>query len=81
MKVEFQKFIQYLYDEKQASENTVVSYERDLKKLIHFLEENGIEQVGQVNETILNSYVLELEKEGRKPSTVSRNIEIGRAHV
>lgn len=74
MKVEFQKFIQYLYDEKQASENTVVSYERDLKKLIHFLEENGIEQVGQVNETILNSYVLELEKEGRKPSTVSRNI-------
>lgn len=74
MKMEFQKFIQYLYDEKQASTNTVVSYERDLKKLIHFLEENGIEQVEQVTATNLNSYILELEREGRKPSTVSRNI-------
>lgn len=74
MKVEFQKFIQYLYDEKQASMNTVVSYERDLKKLIHFLEESGIEHVEQVTTNHLNSYILELKQEGRKPSTVSRNI-------
>jgi len=71
---EIQVFIQYLHDVKQTSENTEVSYERDLKKMNQFLSEQGITKVASVTATDLNSFVLFLEKEGRKPSTISRSI-------
>ena len=56
------------------SENTTDSYERDLRKLEHYLSEQGISQVTQITATNLNSYILYLEKEGKKPSTISRCI-------
>ena len=34
MNQDIHNFIQYLHQEKQTSENTEVSYERDLKKMI-----------------------------------------------
>ena len=56
------------------SDNTAVSYERDLKKLWSYLEEQGITQVTEITATSLNSYILFLEREGKKPSTISRSI-------
>lgn len=67
-------FINYLINTKGSSKNTVLSYERDLKKLMKYLKINEITQLNKVNETILNSYVLDLEKKGRATSTISRNI-------
>ncbi len=67
-------FIQYLHQEKQTSENTEVSYKRDLKKMAQYLSSQGIDSVKNVTATILNSYVLFLEKEGMKPATISRSI-------
>lgn len=66
--------MQYLKEVKHTSENTVVSYERDLRKLEKYLAFLGISHVSQITATSLNSYVLSLEKEGRKPSTISRSI-------
>lgn len=63
-----------MHREKHTSENTELSYERDLKKLCQFLAEQDIETVEQVNATVLNAYILYLEKIGRKASTISRNI-------
>lgn len=74
MTKDIQNFIQYLHQEKQTSENTEVSYARDLRKMSTYLADQGIHAVGEVNATILNSYVLFLEKEGRKPATISRSI-------
>ncbi len=74
MKQEIAAFIQYLKEVRHASENTTDSYERDLRKLEHYLSEQGISQVTQVTATNLNSYILYLEKEGKKPSTISRCI-------
>ena len=59
---------------RRTSENTAVSYERDLKKLSRYFADHGIQNVEQVTHTGLNSYILFLEKQGRKPSTISRNI-------
>ena len=67
-------FINYLSKEKNASYNTQISYERDLKKLTEYLLQQGITKVQEVSETSLNSYVLFLEKQGKAASTVSRYI-------
>ncbi len=71
---EIQKFIRYMKEVRRTSENTAVSYERDLKKLSRYFADHGIQNVEQVTHTGLNSYILFLEKQGRKPSTISRNI-------
>ena len=59
-------------EEKHASKNTTLSYQRDLLKMADYLEENGITDCGKVTKTALNSYILFLEREGKAVSTVSR---------
>ena len=67
-------FISYLSVERNASYNTQISYERDLRKLAEYLVMQGVTKVQEVSETSLNSYVLYLEKQGKAASTVSRYI-------
>lgn len=74
MKEEIAKFIEYLHVEKQTSNNTEVSYERDLKKMCEYLEEKNIKTVNAVTDVSLNSYLLYLEKHGMKPATISRSV-------
>ncbi len=68
------EFISYLHNEKKMSENTELSYKRDLTKLCAFLNEQGINDFAKVTATNLNSYVLYMEKKQFKPATISRNI-------
>lgn len=79
MKCEIQEFISYLHNTKGTSHNTEVSYERDLRKLEQFLEEQGISETGQVTPTILNAYLMELERKNFAPSSISRNVASIRA--
>lgn len=74
MTQDIQNFIQYLHEEKQTSANTEVSYARDLKKMNEYLSAQGNIEVAEVTPTALNAYILYLEKEGRKPATISRSI-------
>ena len=62
MKQDIHNFIQYLHQEKQTSENTEVSYERDLKKMILYLTAHGVDRIDAVTPEVLNSYVIELEQ-------------------
>lgn len=72
MKEEIKSFIEYLKQVKNASENTMVSYQRDLLQMAKFLENMGISEPERVTKTALNSYILYLEKEGKATTTVSR---------
>lgn len=74
MEKEIQQFISYLHNIKKTSDNTEQSYKRDLTKARHFMESDGIRQVGAITEKDLNSYVLYLEKNKFAAATVSRNI-------
>ena len=74
MGIDIPKFTAYLTEKKNASDSTVASYRRDLKKLESFLEEHGIENIRQITVTNLNSYILYLERQGLSVATVSRNI-------
>ena len=74
MESAIQAFMSYLHNVKKMSENTRLSYERDLHKLQSFLTELGVYDMSTVSQTNLNSYVLYLEKKNFAPATISRNI-------
>ena len=50
-------FILYLHETKNTSKNTEVSYERDLKKLIRYLQEQGFDAEGAIDRERLGVYV------------------------
>ena len=83
MEPEFQQdmkqFVNYMEEEKNASNSTVLSYQRDLKKLFLYLDERGIHSVDEITSTNLNSYVLQMEKQGFSTSSVSRSVASMRA--
>ena len=74
MEQEIKGFVTYLHDVKKTSQNTELSYQRDLMKMMRFLRTQKVEKSKDVTETNLNSYILDLEKKGRAAATVSRNI-------
>lgn len=75
METEIKIFISYLHNTKRMSGNTVVSYERDLKKMMQYFQEaHQITRVQDITETSLNSYMLYLEKNHFAASTVSRSV-------
>ncbi len=74
MEQEIRGFVTYLHNVKKTSPNTELSYQRDLLKMMRFLQEQKVEKIGEVTETNLNSYILDLEKKGMAAATVSRNI-------
>lgn len=74
MEAEINTFMVYLQERRKKSENTAVSYHRDLLKVKGYMEEQGISDVRRITSTHLNSYILYLEKSGFSPSTISRSI-------
>ncbi len=68
------RFITYLHNVKKKSENTVLSYNRDLTKFIKYLRTNKITSLDKVEEKDLEKYIKELNDNGFKSATVSRNI-------
>lgn len=72
-------FIEYLKNYKSASENTILSYERDLKSFCNFLKKSGIGKPDKVNRTNMIAYLYEMEKKKRATATISRNIASLRA--
>lgn len=76
-----QEFLSYLKEVKNASVNTVASYQQDLKKLIGYLEKQNISDFSKISETSINSYILNMEKEGKSPATVSRSIASIKAFI
>ena len=81
MQNEIDSFISYLHNVKKTSENTKLSYQRDLKKLRMFLEERNVEAVSQMKEDDLQAYIEKLSDEQFKPTTISRNIASVKAFV
>ncbi len=73
-------FINYLRVHKNSSENTAVSYERDLKKMKAFLEESrNVREWEKVSPTDLNAYMLSMERDHYAASSISRSVASIRA--
>ena len=74
MEEQVTEFINYLHNIKKSSENTQLSYKRDLLKMVRFLSERGVEDALKVSEQDMTAYLLYLEKNGFTPATGSRNV-------
>ena len=69
---EVEKFVGYLRDVKKMSQNTILSYRRDLLQFASYMADRGVAEAGKVTKTSLDSYILFLEREGKAAATISR---------
>ncbi len=71
-------FLKFIKDEKKLSENTLQSYKRDLLQFEEYLNENNLNYL-KVTEDNITNYLKGIEGQGKKVSTVSRNLASIRA--
>ena len=74
MEREIDNFISYLHNIKKTSNNTELSYKRDLGKLCQYLVENGISDVNGITTEVLSSYIVYLGENHFAAATISRNV-------
>lgn len=74
-----ESFLNYLIEEKKASENTVLSYGRDIRNFLLYLETLEIYALDQVSKTTVISYLYQLQKEKKANATISRTMASLRA--
>lgn len=73
MQETIQSFTDYLQTERKRQKYRSLLSARS-SKAGSFLKEHGIEKPEQMNATVLNSYLLYLEREHFSPATISRSI-------
>ncbi len=64
----------YLRNEKQASQNTLSSYMRDLRQFALWLDEHGPEDARKVKQATVTEYVDWMTSKGKSAATVTRSI-------
>lgn len=64
----------YLMKVKQASENTVSSYMRDIRQFSEWLSENGVPDLVSVTQMNIRDYLAYLQVQGKSGATASRSL-------
>lgn len=72
-------FIDYLRDEKKLSQNTLMSYQRDIEQYISFLQEMNVKNIQQSNRNLIATYMTYQNNQGRAITTISRSLASIRA--
>jgi len=67
-------FIRHLKVEKNYAVNTVNAYRRDLEKLLRFIERRGVLQWRDIDEKLLNIFVMELRHANTSSRSIRRNL-------
>ena len=74
MNNEVAAFLAFLKDERQLSDNTLMSYQRDLEQTVTYLEDRGIVDWQQVDHHLLIDLLNSLRQQGKANSTINRVI-------
>ena len=74
MNNEVAAFLAFLKDERQLSDNTLMSYQRDLEQTVAYLEDRGIVDWQQVDHYLLIDLLNSLRQQGKANSTINRVI-------
>ncbi len=64
----------YLIKVKQASENTVSSYMRDIRQFSEWLSENGVPELVSATQMNIRDYLAYLQDQGKSGATASRSL-------
>ncbi len=67
-------FLIYLTMNRGLSKNTIESYSRDIRSLLVFLEEKGVENPAEATEAHMSDFFGNLHRKGLSPRSVSRNL-------
>jgi len=67
-------FIYHLSVEKGLADNTLDSYQRDLRKYLQFLQAQNINSFGQTSRRQITAYLSEQQSKGLAPSTITRSL-------
>ncbi|MBK8946484.1 MAG: tyrosine-type recombinase/integrase [Ignavibacteriae bacterium] len=70
------EFISNLSAIKRVSNNTIISYQNDLKQFIDFLEEKKIEELKFISEKIIRSFILNLNEQNFGRTSISRKLSV-----
>lgn len=73
MKSLSERYFNFLKKTKKASENTLLSYKRDINKYIAFLEQKNL-RIEATNGANVLDYLMNLQKSGMAAATVSRSL-------
>ena len=74
MNSEVVAFLAFLKDDRQLSDNTLMSYQRDLEQTVTYLQGRGITDWQQVDHYLLIDLLNNLRQQGKANSTVNRVI-------
>lgn len=69
-----EQFLIYLKQEKQYSDNTINSYEKDFKKFLQFLKEEKINNLDEIDFKLLRKYLFYLHEKNYTNKTTARMI-------
>ncbi|WP_353095866.1 site-specific tyrosine recombinase XerD [Tissierella praeacuta] len=67
-------YLEYIKNEKKLRNNTLEAYIRDVLQFKEYLLEHDIKEYKETNKTIIITYLMNLQKNGRATSTISRNL-------
>jgi len=70
----------YLAEDKKLSDSTLECYLRDVRQYLNFLEQRGLDDITRTNQSIVISYMLQLQKEEVSVSTILRKLSSLRSY-
>lgn len=73
MEKQVKLFLEFLQNEKKASDNTLQSYRRDIVYFNKYVESNQL-NYAKMEEEDIKAYLEHLQEVGKKPSTISRSL-------
>ncbi|MDR7856163.1 site-specific tyrosine recombinase XerD [Tissierella sp.] len=68
------KYLDYMKNEKKLTENTLEAYIRDIQQFKEYLIEHKIKDYNNTNKTVIITYLMDLQRNGKATSTISRNL-------
>lgn len=68
-----ENFLSFLQNDKKLSDNTLQSYNRDIKLYCNYLEQNDMDAI-TTSEADIKTYLNSLKENGKAVSTISRNL-------
>lgn len=67
-------FLHYLAVERGLAQNTLDSYKIDINQYMLYLKQQGISQLSLASKSNIIGYLMQLQKAGRAPATISRRL-------
>ena len=68
------EFLSHLKFERGYSENTILSYSRDLRQFRSFLKERGVSSISGINRAHVSLFMTALMAMGMKPASIERHV-------